>query len=64
MGEHTIRLIEILHDDLAETKRKLEIAVKGLLAVHKHMEVMGAGMAKYSTVYNITDKCLKDLGVE
>jgi hypothetical protein len=58
-------ILEDTQEELEETKRKLEIAVKGLKDVEKHMRsIVYPRMLDESPAYQITIKCLKDLGVE
>jgi hypothetical protein len=52
-------------DDLAETKRKLEIAVKGLKDIKSNYDNLLGYIPKcFRGNREVVEQCLKDLGVE
>lgn len=52
-----------LHE-LEDLKIKLEIAVKGLKDIKRHLVYMGGPAVLNSGAYALINNCLKDLGVE
>lgn len=67
MSDDLAVLVDKACKEFDETKRKLEIAVKGLKDIKEHFTYIsgrGSFIEQFSPSYIILNKCLKDLGVE